>query len=151
MKSVIRHFTGEHAFLSNFYEARVLFDARHWPTAEHAYQAMKTADFGLQEVIRDALTPGEAKRLGRALLRIRDGWDRYKDAYMERIVDAKFQQHPELMEKLLATGEALLIEGNDWGDMYWGMVKRNDGRWVGRNQLGKVLMDVRERARGHKA
>lgn len=41
--------------------------------------------------------------------------------------------------KLLATRDRMLIEGNDWGDTFWGMV---DGE--GENNLGKILMRVRE-------
>ena len=55
---------------------------------------------------------------------------------------AKFSQHPELAEKLLATGNAHLEEGNSWGDKVWGTVGG-----VGANNLGKILMRVRETLR----
>jgi N-glycosidase YbiA len=45
----------------------------------------------------------------------------------------------ELYEKLLATGDALLVEGNSWGDRYWGQVQG-----TGENHLGKLLMQVRK-------
>ena len=50
----------------------------------------------------------------------------------------KFMQNPELRDKLLATGESTLIEGNNWGDYFWGKVNN-----CGENQLGIILMDVR--------
>jgi len=53
----------------------------------------------------------------------------------------KFKQ-PELKAKLLATGDAELIEGNHWGDIVWGVC-----RGKGENRLGKILMKVREELR----
>ena len=58
------------------------------------------------------------------------------------VVRAKFDQHPDLAQKLLATGDEELVEGNDWGDIYWGVYK---GR--GNNMLGKILMRVRAELR----
>lgn len=53
---------------------------------------------------------------------------------------AKFSQNPELMELLIATDNALLVEGNKWNDRYWGVDVRTG---VGRNHLGKILMKIR--------
>ena len=53
---------------------------------------------------------------------------------------AKFTQHPELAKKLLDTGDAELIYTNTCGDDSWGIV---EGK--GENNLGKVLMKVRDR------
>ena len=58
---------------------------------------------------------------------------------MKEIVRAKFEQHPELTEKLLATGDTYLEEGNTWGDRIWGTVNGQ-----GANNLGRILMEVRE-------
>ena len=44
-----------------------------------------------------------------------------------------------MASRLINTGDAILIEGNTWGDTYWGVC---DG--VGENRLGKLLMEVRE-------
>ena len=53
----------------------------------------------------------------------------------------KFTRNRDLKEKLLATGDAELIEGNTWHDTYWGydITKKR-----GKNKLGKILMVVRE-------
>jgi hypothetical protein len=45
----------------------------------------------------------------------------------------------ELRQKLLATEDAILIEGNTWGDTFWGVCKG-----VGKNHLGKILMAIRK-------
>ena len=57
---------------------------------------------------------------------------------MEEIVRAKFTQNIELADKLLATGDAYLEEGNTWGDRIWGTVNGS-----GANRLGFILMQVR--------
>lgn len=57
---------------------------------------------------------------------------------MKELIMIKFQ-NPLLKEKLLNTGDALLIEGNTWRDYYWGECKGK-----GENHLGKILMEVRE-------
>lgn len=54
----------------------------------------------------------------------------------------KFMQHKELRHALLATGNRILTEGNSWGDRFWGQVNG-----TGENQLGIILMDIREKLR----
>ena len=88
------------------------------------------------------LNPSEAKRLGRRV-RLRSGWEQVKYDVMLDVVRAKFNQHPDLAQKLLATGDEELVEGNDWSDTYWGVC---NGR--GKNMLGKILMRVRAELRG---
>ena len=133
----IDRFRGEHAFLSNFHRAPFAWQGREWPHAEGAFQAAKTRDERERERIRTAPSPAEAKRLGRrADLRL--DWDRVKDDVMHAVLQAKFAV-PALRDALLATGDAELVEGNTWGDVYWGRV---DGR--GRNQLGRTLMRIRD-------
>ncbi len=62
-----------------------------------------------------------------------------KMSVMAGIVKAKFEQNEELAKKLLATGDAYLEEGNDWGDRIWGTVNGQ-----GANCLGMILMNTRE-------
>lgn len=81
--------------------------------------------------------PSDAKKLGRDLT-LRPDWEKVKVRLMYEICMCKFMQNPELRDKLLATGESTLIEGNNWGDYFWGKVNN-----CGENQLGIILMDVR--------
>lgn len=64
------------------------------------------------------LNPSEAKKLGRKVT-LRKDWESVKIKIMEEIVRAKFVQNPELAQKLIATGNAYLEEGNTWGDKVW--------------------------------
>jgi ribA/ribD-fused uncharacterized protein len=90
-------------------------------------QRMSFADLG----------PSSAKKKGRHVT-LRHDWEKVKEEYMYQIVKAKFIQNPAIADALLETGNALLIEGNTWGDTIWGMC---NGR--GQNKLGKILMRVR--------
>lgn len=135
----IDSFKGDHAFLSNFYRSSiVMHDGMEYPTVEHAFQAHKTHDMQERHHISQLDTPGKAKRAGRKV-KLRDDWEEIKVAIMRGIVERKFLDHRDLREKLLATGNAELIEGNTWNDIFWGMC-----RGKGENHLGKILMEVRE-------
>lgn len=138
---MIDRFQGLHRFLSNFYPATVSLDGEEYPSVEHAYQAAKTLEAPVRRMIRRACTAGDAKRFGSAIV-IRSGWNSLKLEIMERLVREKFTRHPSLRSLLLLTGQEELIEGNDWGDRFWGVC-----RGQGENHLGKILMKVREELR----
>lgn len=131
-------FDGEYAFLSNFYEAPVEKGGIVYPTNEHFFQAMKTLDNEKRKEIAAASTPGQAKRMGRTV-KLRPDWEQSKYQIMKEGLTLKFFTHKDLAEKLLATGDAWLIEGNWWGDTYWGVCNG-----VGHNMLGNLLMEIRK-------
>jgi ribA/ribD-fused uncharacterized protein len=134
----IDKFSGEYAFLSNFYPSVVVgLDGETYSSVEHAYQAAKTLDVRAQRTIREAPTAGVAKKLGRKVI-LREDWERLKLPTMGFLVRQKFRE-PKLMELLVKTGDAELIEGNWWRDTFWGMY---NGK--GENHLGKILMRVRD-------
>ena len=136
----IESFTGDYRFLSNFYFPefrRIPYEGINYPTVEHAYQAAKTLDNNQRIKIAQLDTPGKAKRAGRQV-KLREDWDEVKLQVMTNLIWMKFQV-PGLRLKLLATGDVELIEGNYWGDTYWGVC-----RGKGENNLGKILMNVRK-------
>jgi ribA/ribD-fused uncharacterized protein len=135
--AIIDAFDGPHLFLSNFYAAPFEWRGVRWHTVEHAYQAAKTDNAGAATAIANARTAGQAKKLGRAAP-IRAGWEQQKVSIMRELLEAKFRSHPHLTDALLATGDAVLIEGNRWGDTFWGVCR---GR--GANMLGQLLMSLR--------
>ena len=61
---------------------------------------------------------------------------------MRKVVRAKFAQHEDLRQVLLATGDATLVEHTE-KDRYWG----DGGDGSGRNMLGRILMEVRQELR----
>lgn len=70
-------------------------------------------------------------------IKMRDDWELIKDDIMKKGLMAKFTQNKELANKLLETGDKILIEDSPY-DSYWGNAKN------GKNMLGKLLMDVRQ-------
>jgi len=131
-------FRGTYFFLSNFYEAPVEYGGLRYLNNEAAFQAQKC----LTEEEKEAFTqlpPNKAKRLGRQVT-LRSDWEQVKVGIMEEIVRAKFTQNDDLRSRLLATGDAELVEGNNWNDTFWG-VHLSTGK--GENHLGQILMKVR--------
>ena len=139
---MVMEFQGEYRFLSNFWGCEHPVEGEfglRFNTVEHAYQAAKCEYQEDAEKFQSLSSPGEAKRLGRQV-KIRPDWEEIKLQVMEELVRDKFSFNPELKEKLLATGDQELQEGNRWGDTFWGVDLRT-GR--GENHLGRILMKVR--------
>ena len=142
---VIDSFEGEFEFLSNFFYSPLYFAGIWFSTVEHFFQANKlfSKDEEMFYKIATADTPGKAKRLGRKC-ELREDWDNIKDTVMLIALRKKFS-NSVLKKKLLATGDALLIESNTWHDNYWGDCKCEKCKDIkGENKLGQLLMQVRE-------
>lgn len=139
----IDSFNGEYYFLSNYYHSPIVFEGIHYPTVEHAFQAAKTLNNNKRLEIARMRTPGDAKKAGRTVS-LRPDWEKIKFDVMKKCVTSKFEDY-NLRNKLLATGDAELIEGNWWNDTTWGVCNG-----VGQNHLGKILMEVRDEIRRNK-
>ncbi|MBR3518285.1 MAG: NADAR family protein [Lachnospiraceae bacterium] len=139
----IDEFRGEYYFLSNFWSVPVTFGGITYQNAEAAFQAQKVTDKKVQQAF-SVLNPYEAKRRGRRVA-LRPDWEEVKVGLMQEIVDAKFDQNPDLAEQLLKTKDAYLEEGNCWNDRIWGTVGGE-----GLNLLGKILMKTRDRLKKQK-
>lgn len=137
----IESFTGPHRFLSNFYHSPIQINEYRFNTVEHAYQAAKSIDYlkwdAFTSNTRFPMSAGQAKKAGQKL-ELRPDWDEIKLDIMHTLVDTKFAQNEDLRKLLIDTYPVELIEGNYWGDRYWGMC-----RGIGHNYLGKILMAVR--------
>lgn len=132
-------FKNEYFFLSNFYPC-MIYDYRvskYAPSVEHYFQAQKTVHKSEIEMILNAKTASDAKKLGRKVS-LREDWEDIKDAVMLEGLRQKFA-YPHLRNKLLHTKDIELVENNNWNDTYWGVCNG-----VGKNMLGKLLMQVRE-------
>lgn len=134
---MIDSFRNDYAFLSNFAYSPVEYDGVVYPTVEHAFQAAKTLDKNARLSFM-GLTAEQAKQLGRKIA-LRPDWEQVKLEIMEILIERKFAD-PFLQDKLVKTHPHELIEGNNWNDTFWGVCKG-----VGQNNLGKILMKVRER------
>jgi ribA/ribD-fused uncharacterized protein len=144
----ITSFSGDYRFLSNFALGGVVqYDGIFYKTVEHAYQAAKTVDEAERRRIHVAKHPGEAKKVGKKLT-LRPNWDEIKLDIMLDLLKQKFSVG-EFRIKLIDTGDAELIEGNTWHDNYWGdcVCSKPKCDDLGRNWLGKLLMQVRKELR----
>lgn len=137
---MIDQFEGTYRFLSNFYllSKPIPHDGILYPTVEHAYQAAKTLDFRARFEISKLATPGLSKKAGQAL-ELRPEWEQAKNRIMYELLLLKFVLNQGLRWKLLDTYPNKLVEGNTWGDTYWGVC-----RGVGENKLGSILEIVRQ-------
>jgi ribA/ribD-fused uncharacterized protein len=146
MKDVINFYLkgDEYGCFSNFAPYPIELKGAVWPTSEHYFQAQKFVEAEHQETIRLEKSPMIAARMGRDRKKpIRPDWEAVKDDVMREAVQAKFRQHLEPREVLLATGEANIVEHTD-NDSYWG----DGGDGSGKNMLGRILMEVRAELRG---
>lgn len=156
-------------FLSNFEEVPIKYLGQEYLSVEHAYQAMKFTGDALSRVtdqhldtinkklsprgvtvskedlprlfIDPLFTAGSSKVAAnqlRILGYVREDWDYVKTDIMCQLLIQKFA-NARLYRMLIQTGSKYLIEGNDWGDTYWGVCGNR-----GRNALGRMLMKIRE-------
>lgn len=136
---MIAEFKGEHRWLSNFWPCTVKYKDVLFPSSEHAYVMAKVEPHlwpAVLDLVLEAKTAGQVKRLGRKLP-LRPDWDLVKVQVMRDILESKFS-NTGLAAMLLTTGDEELVEGNHWGDTFWGVC---DG--VGQNWLGRLLMGIR--------
>lgn len=118
-----------------------MWQGKEWRSAEHAYQAAKffPTDGEVVEVIRAALTSGEAKRISKEHQARRDpDWAAKKLAIMEDILRMKLDQDKALQRMLIATESRELVEDSS-EDSFWG----RGPDWQGENWLGRLWMKLR--------
>jgi len=129
-------------------------------TSEHAFMALKAVEFGdtvaLKRII-EAKYPGEAKRIGRHAKGYNNAtWSRVRYDRMKQCLVAKYTQNEYYKNKLLKTGDKVLVEASPT-DKIWGVgvgigdrALYSESTWNGQNLLGRCLMEVRsEIAKGN--
>lgn len=146
----------ENKWLSTFNIANPFkYNDMEYPTVEHAFHAQKVPDddpmveeyrFALSTNVNDVLTPNDAKKFGGKTsfkennFTLRSDWNSVRLKIMEEISREYYQSNRELTEKLIVTGEKLLIHKGFRIDDYWGVKKEDKGQ----NNHGKILMKLRE-------
>lgn len=153
VRQVILAFRDEFNFMSNFAACKVTLPAEEglpameFDSTEQAYMAWKTTDLAMRAKIQ-GMTPGEAKEETHKqdFPTRADYNDEGRIAIMLELNRQKYSsRNPELREKLIATGDAVLIEGNTWGDTFFGFAY---DKCYGENHLGRILMKVRQEIGG---
>lgn len=138
----ISGFNGADRYLSNFYPVAIEYEGMLYRTVEHAYQAAKTIDLEERGYIQRAATPARAKSLG-SKVPLRPDWLEIRNSIMKELLKQKFAV-PSLRRLLLSTQGQELIEANYWHDIYWGRCQCVNHAGRGENNLGRLLMEVRE-------
>lgn len=140
----ITEFKDEYRFLSNFYACKIEYKGLVYPHAEGAFQAQKCATDEAKIKYTQMNNPVIAKRKGKVEPGFPADWDEKALGIMKEILRAKFSD-PALREKLLATKDAELIEGNRWHDNRWGHCTCDRCREKPYlNLLGRILMEIRD-------
>lgn len=140
----ILEFTADNRFLSNFYPCRIKYKGKIFKTSEHLYQWFKFKNKDCKQQILNARTPAETKKLARKFTKqglCRSDWFDINLKVMWLCLKLKFKNHV-LRKKLLDTGTRFLMEGNTWKDTFWGY---DFNLKEGNNELGKLLMKLREK------
>ena len=136
-------FFGIFRFLSNFYileEGGIYFEGLYYPSVENAYQAAKWP-WGNRDAFLSC-TPGKAKNMGKLAPHFDNKkWDKEKYGIMRLLCNNKFTTINKMKQMLLMTDGYHLEERNSWSDRDWG----TDEHGLGDNNLGKILMETRER------
>lgn len=130
-------FRSDKFYLSNMYPCPVWLWGCRFPSTEHAFVYAKLDGDDWKAGVHRIKTPKAVKKYGQEGP-IRPDWHNIQLTVMEKILRAKFNQHPDLARKLILE-EGELIEYNYWKDDFWGVCTD-----AGQNHLGKLLMKIRE-------
>ncbi len=125
--------------------------------AEQYMMAEKARLFGDDDVLQKIMAsnnPAVHKKLGRQVKNYDDAKWCAVSRYVVFIANmAKFLQHKDLRDKLLATGNKIIVEASPY-DALWGVALGpwddnilDEKNWKGKNWLGKELRAVREQIR----
>lgn len=136
--------SGDYGFMSNLFKRDIKFENRVFRSSEDAYQFGKPTDGMVAEWLISAPKPHLCAMAAHGLLSfdIRPDWQGIKVDRMRDVLRAKFNQHEDLKQKLLETGNAILVEDSKT-DRFWGIGKKMNGN----NMLGVLLMQVRDELR----
>lgn len=156
MANWVGSFQGEKDFLSNMYRQPIHFNQQHeifvaddfvYPSTENLYHALKCQHIG-DRIKFTKCTPFESKKLSKTMY-VRPDWDdKMKIEAMKLCTDLKYDYNIDLQDKLLAVTDDIIVEENNWGDDFWGMVYNYaKGHFVGQNNLGHILTFKREQIR----
>ncbi len=150
---MINTFNGRWFFLSNFFPCEITHKGITYPSVEHYYVAMKVTEIQLlngqyytagdfRELVAKIKLPADAKKIGQRV-KVRRDWDEKKLEFMNWGLREKFKNE-NLSDLLISTNDLEIIENNYWHDNFWGSCTCSKCGNTGENNLGKILMDIRQ-------
>lgn len=139
---------------SQWHKSRFTVDGVEYDTAEKFMMAGKARLFGDSVALGKILASSSAREIkayGRGVVGFDEQlWQERREDIIYRGNRAKFEQNPEMLQKLRATGTRQLVEAAP-NDRVWGIgLTADEARvtpvadWPGLNLLGKALMRVRD-------
>lgn len=141
---------------SNWYLCQFIdpISGRTFSSTEQAFMYYKAKTFGddaRAELVMQALTPKEAKDIGREVAGYDEKtWSNIRMSVMIHVNYLKFDQNHDIFTELMATEDKILVEASPY-DLIWGVglgeedsLILDQNNWRGANLLGKALMQVRK-------
>jgi len=143
-----------YGWLGNMFAAPITYNGQIWRTSEALFQALRFEDVTIREMIRNKKSPMSAKMVAKLkenrTKRVVEPMSEEDIDNMRLCLKIKFDQHPDLREKLLLTGDHIIFEDVSARPgarhKFWGAVLTNNGL-EGQNMTGKLLMELREELR----
>ena len=133
----------DYFFLSNFYPCDIIIEINgkklRFKNAEAAFQAQKNYDLAEKFTL---LSGSEAKKLGRQIPITTENWNVDRLYAMAKVLHSKFSNYSLLF--LLKLVKEEIVEDNYWDDTFWGVCTNKKYDHVGKNMLGKMLMNIRD-------
>ena len=141
-------------YLSNWYKSPFVLDGIHFSSVEQYIMYQKCKIFGYNNSAAAVLStddPDTQQAIGRhGKGYIENVWLGIRQMVALRGLYAKFSQNAELKQKLLSTGDAVLVEcaksDKNWacGISLYDDKRCNASNWLGENILGFALMEIRK-------
>lgn len=139
-----------YGWLGNMFAAPITYQGQVWRTSEALFQSLRFDDPEIREIIRGKASPLVAKNICKRkeylAKRVVEPMSDQDVENMRLCLHLKFDQHPDLREKLLKTGDHIIFEDVSARPRarhkFWGAVNTN-GQLDGQNILGKLLMELR--------
>lgn len=142
-----------YGWLGNMAAYPVTHEGLEYRTTEALFQALRFSKFPeIAEKIRQEKSPMSAKMVakGHKDLLEQSGYELLGQQdweYMKLCLRLKVEQHPQLKQMLLDTGEDKIVEDcssrPQGTGLFWG-AEYKDGKWSGKNILGKLWMQLRQ-------
>lgn len=120
-------------------------------TSEALYQACRFPHRpDVQKIIVSEISPMTAKMRSKPFRQdSRDHWDDIRVPIMKWCLRVKLAQNWASFGELLRRTEDKAIVEDSRKDDFWGAIRTNDGTLVGRNVLGRLLMELRRLLNEH--
>lgn len=145
----------ENGYLSNWYLSRFTVDGQEFSSLEQYMMYQKATCFDDKEIDEQIMGTDDVamiKELGRKVAGYDDNvWNGIRQIIVYEGLLAKFNQNPDLKDRLKASGSAVLAECAV-NDRIWGIGlsmtdpnRFDKNKWKGQNLMGYTLMMVRDR------